>query len=72
CHLVKLLNTTNSKPNTLRNGCITDKFHNQLSDSFQNYRNLDIQWIENSDDDFSVKGFTLNPPLPKKKTICIQ
>ncbi|CAH8289364.1 unnamed protein product [Schistosoma intercalatum] len=72
CHLVKLLNTTNSKPNTLRNGCITDKFHNQLSDSFQNYRNLDIQWIENSEDDFSVKGFTLNPPLPKKKTICIQ
>ncbi|KAH9582496.1 hypothetical protein MS3_00010881 [Schistosoma haematobium] len=72
CHLVKLLNTTNSKPNTLRNGCITDKFHNQLSDSFQNYRNLDIQWIENSEDDYSVKGFTLNPPLPKKKTICIQ
>ncbi|CAH8526151.1 unnamed protein product [Schistosoma turkestanicum] len=81
CHLVKLLNTTNTKPNssTLRNGCVPDKFHNQSSSgSFQNYRNLDIQWIENTDGDvISVKGFSLNPPPPPptltKKTIsCIR
>ncbi|CAH8590099.1 unnamed protein product [Heterobilharzia americana] len=71
CHLVKLLNTLNSKPDTLKNGCIPNKFHNQSSGSYQDYRNLNIQWIETSDTDFSVKGFSLHPPVSMpRRTKC--
>ncbi|KAH8872599.1 CD92-like protein [Schistosoma japonicum] len=73
CHLVKLLNNMNSKSTVLRNGCIQEKFHHQSSGSYQNYRNLDIQWIDNIEDNYSVQGFSLYPPLSqKKKHICIQ
>nr|CAH8857386.1 unnamed protein product [Trichobilharzia regenti] len=67
CHLVKLLKTEETKLHALKNGCISNRLHNQSSGSYIDYRNLNIQWIENPDGDFSVKGFSLHPPIPQPR-----